>query len=293
MLRRTEQPHELAQGLETLAPEVILSALVEGQIAALTALRPVLNNLAAGAVAMANSIRMGGRLYYAAAGSSGLMGMADGLELPGTFGLSPQQIVIALAGGAASLTHMAGDTEDDANAAERDAANLRPQDCVIGISASGSTPYPLAFLHAAAQVGAARIALVNTPASPMLAVAQVGICLETPPEVIAGSTRLGAATAQKAALNTMSSLMGMQLGHVHDGMMVNLVADNIKLADRAARIVARIAGCDLDTAHHHLTAANGAVKPAILLAKGARNLAHATEILGIAQGHLRRALEAL
>ncbi|UPH71793.1 N-acetylmuramic acid 6-phosphate etherase [Abyssibius alkaniclasticus] len=290
-LRRTEQPHDLAQGLDTLAPPAILSALVEGQLAALAALRPALPALQAGAEAMAAAIGNGGRLIYTAAGSSGLMGMADGLELPGTFGLSPAQIVISLAGGAASLQHMTGNTEDDVAEARAAASTVRAHDCVIAISASGATPYPLAFLKAAPQ--ATRIAIVNTPASPMLAQAEIGICLETPPEVISGSTRLGAATAQKAALNAMSSLMGVLLGHVHDGMMVNLVADNAKLEDRAARIVARISGCDLASAHHHLTAASGAIKLAVLLASGARDIENAAQILGAARGHLRAALNSM
>ncbi|MEX0971485.1 MAG: N-acetylmuramic acid 6-phosphate etherase [Paracoccaceae bacterium] len=287
-LRKTEQPHDLALGLDTLAPSAILLALVDGQLAALASLHPALPALQEGAEAMATAIRNGGRLIYAAAGSSGLMGMADGLELCGTFGLSPAQIVISLAGGAASLQHMTGNTEDDAKEARQAASSVQPNDCIIAVSASGATPYPLAFLKAAPQ--AKRIAIVNTPASPMLALADIGICLETPPEVISGSTRLGAATAQKAALNAMSSLMGVLLGHVHDGMMVNLVADNAKLKDRAARIVARISGCDLPTAHLHLTTANGAVKLAVLLASGARNTEHATKILEAAQGHLRAAL---
>ena len=289
-LRQTETLHAQAEGLENRPAAEIAALAIEGQIAALAALRPHADAFVRCAAAMAESINSGGRLVYAAAGSSGLMGMADGLELPGTFGLAPSQIRIALAGGAASLEHMTGDTEDDTAAATKAAADLNARDCVIAISASGLTPWPLAWLEAAERVGSRRIAIVNSPDSPMARAAEIAICLETPAEIIAGSTRLGAGSAQKAALNTMSTLMGVMLGHVHDGMMVNVVADNKKLAGRARQIVESAAGCDALTAEEALAASGGVVKAAVLIAAGAGNLARAEELLVRTQGNLRAAL---
>ncbi len=131
------------------------------------------------------------------------------------------------------------------------------------------------------------------PGSPLLGLADVAVLLDTGPELVAGSTRMGAATAQKIALNLISTLMGLQLGHVHDGHMVNVVADNAKLRDRAARIVADVAGADAAAAGAALAATGGAVKPAVLLAAGARDRGHADRLLAASGGHLGPALDAL
>jgi N-acetylmuramic acid 6-phosphate etherase len=198
------------------------------------------------------------------------MALADCLELMGTFGIPPAQTPMLFAGGAAALLRMVGGVEDDAAQAQRDvaAAGLGAGDVVICVAASGTTPYTLAVAHAARAAGARVIAISNTAGAPLLDLADVAILIDSGPEVIAGSTRLGAATAQKAALNMMSVLVGIRLGAVHDGFMVNLIADNIKLVDRAARIVARIAGTAEDVARAALHATEGAVKPAILVARG-------------------------
>ena len=161
------------------------------------------------------------------------------------------------------------------------------------ISASGSTVYPLAVIKVAKQIGASVIAISNTPGTPILEQVSVAIYLPTPPEVIAGSTRLGAGTAQKATLNMMSTLMGIRLGHVHDGYMVNLYADNKKLLERAARMVSEIGNCTPEQADEYLGHTEGSVKPAILLALGARDLNAATQNLESAGQNLRLAISEL
>lgn len=289
-LRTTEKLHAKASGLDARDGKDILSLLLEGQQSALVAVKDAIPSIEAGANLMARTLQAGGNIYYVAAGSSGLMGMADGLELPGTFGIPKENIFIKLAGGQASLTDLAGSVEDDADAALNDAADLGKGDCVICISASGSTPYPLAFLDVARKIGAATISITNTPDSELLNKADVAIYLATPAEVIAGSTRMGAGTAQKVALNMISTLAGIRLGHVHDGHMVNLYADNKKLVERATRIVSDIAGCSVDEVATHLANANGAVKPAVLLAFGVKDLATAQRILESADQNLRTAL---
>ena len=270
-LRRTEQPHDLAQGLDTLAPPAILSALVEGQLGALAALRPALPALQAGAEAMAAAIGNGGRLIYTAAGSSGLMGMADGLELPGTFGLSPDRTPMLFAGGPDALLRMHGSFEDDPAIAlaDLDRAGLTQGDALLVVSASGTTPYALAVAQGARARGVTVVGIANVAGAALLGATDIPVLIETGAEMVAGSTRMGAATAQKVALNMISVLVGIGLGHVHAGRMVNLVADNAKLVERAALIVADLAGVPDARAREALARTGGAVKPAILVARGA------------------------
>lgn len=276
--------------LDALAPDAVLVRLLDGQSAALAVIEDARPALAQAADRVARSLRGGHRLVYAGAGSSGLMAMADALELPGTFGIPEAQVGICMAGGLPGCAAMPGDTEDDAAQGTRDAADLHPGDTAIVVSASGTTPYACAFARAAACAGATVIGMANVPGSTLLALANLPVCLPTPPEALAGSTRMGAGTAQKAALNMISTLAGTLLGHVHAGQMVNLRADNAKLRARARRMVAQIAAVREDRAARALDAAGGAVKPAILLAAGATDLAAAEAMLAHADGRLGPAL---
>ncbi|WP_420396377.1 N-acetylmuramic acid 6-phosphate etherase [Nioella sp.] len=291
--RQTEQLHAAARGLDMRPVEEIGATLLAGQLDALRAVSSATVDIARGGQLMAEAVRAGGRLVYAAAGSSGLMAMADACELAGTFGLPPERTRILMAGGIPKDAAMPGDTEDDTSEAESAAAVIAKGDAVILLSASGRTPYALTIAAIARDRGAHVIGLANNPGTPLLALADVAICLPTPPEVISGSTRMGAGTAQKAALNIMSTIMGVALGHVHDGMMVNLRADNDKLRDRAIRMVADIASVPHERAETALATANGRVKPAVLLAMGAANLTLAEDLLTKADGRLRAAMAAL
>lgn len=293
--KRTEALHEHAGGLDQQPPAVVLGFLADAQVEAAQAVRDAIGSIADAAKIVAETLGADGRLAYAAAGSSGLMALADALELPGTYGIPRERIVVLFAGGAAALQDMAGAPEDDAAQAAREVADagLGKGDCLIAVSASGSTPYAVGALKEAARLGAKTIAIANNAGSPLLELADARILLATPPEVIAGSTRMGAGTAQKIALNMLSTLAAIHLGHVHDGYMVNLYADNIKLRGRAARIVAAIAGCDDKAALAALEKTGGEVKPAILLAAGAADVKAAQELLDGTGRRLRPALSKL
>lgn len=289
---QTEAQHEAAKGLDALDDGQILSALLDGQVRAIESLGSALPQIAAAAALMAHTITAGGRLVYAAAGSSGMMAFADAVELGGTFGIAPRQIQIFMAGGLPVDSRMPGSTEDDSADALRVAATLDAGDTVIALSASGATPYSVTLARIARERGAQVIGISNNAGATLFNYANVAIHAPTPPEVIAGSTRLGAGTAQKAVLNMMSTLMGIRLGHVHDGMMVNVVADNEKLRGRVAGMVAQIADVDNDTAKASLEQAGGAVKLAVLLASGA-DAVRASQLLDETKGNLRAALARL
>ena len=292
--RRTETQHRDAPGLQDLPPETILARLLAGQREAAGAVAPAIPALAAAAERAARVLGAGGRLAYAGAGSSGLMALADAQEIPGTYGIPADRLPVLFAGGAAALLAMTGAVEDDTESAARDvaAAGLGAGDAVLCVSASGSTPYTLAVAEAARARGALVIGMANSEGGALLRRAEVAILLDTGAEVIAGSTRMGAATAQKIALNLFSTLMALRLGHVHDGFMINVVADNAKLRDRAAGIVGAITGCDAAAARAALAATAGAVKPAILVAAGA-DAATARRLVAESGGHLAPALATL
>ncbi|MBP7002864.1 N-acetylmuramic acid 6-phosphate etherase [Amaricoccus sp.] len=291
-LAATEARHPAAKGLQDRPLAEAAAALAEAQVAAAAAVRAALPAIAEAAEAAATTLETGGRLAYAGAGSSGVMALADALELPGTFGLAPHRAPVLLAGGAATLLHMTGAVEDDPAAAAAGVARLGlgPADALVAVSASGATPYTLAAAEAARAAGCTVIAVANVAGSPLLRLAARPVLLDTGAEVVAGSTRMGAATAQKIALNMISTLAALRLGHVHDGLMINLVADNAKLRARAARIVAELAGVTPEAGEAALADAGGAVKPAILLAAGASDPAGR---LAAAQGRLGPALAAL
>ncbi|PCJ74277.1 MAG: N-acetylmuramic acid 6-phosphate etherase [Rhodobacteraceae bacterium] len=289
-LLQTERPHAQAKGLDLLSGTEILTILHEGQIAAIKSMSAAIPALEKGAEAMAAAIRSGGNLVYAAAGSSGLMGLADGLEIPPTFGISTSRISILRAGGLEDMAKPKGEAEDDAEAATRDAASIGPNDCVICLAASGNTVYPVTIMNIAKARGATTIGISNNDDTLLITGSDIPVFLPTPPEVIAGSTRLGAGSAQKIALNMMSTLMGVKLGHVMDGLMVNVIANNVKLLERAENIVMEITGCDRNTASENLKAANGGVKQAILITSGAKDLSDATKYLDMADQNLRTAV---
>ncbi|RVK30784.1 N-acetylmuramic acid 6-phosphate etherase [Sinorhizobium meliloti] len=289
---KTEERRHNAKGLDVMRPELALRLLAAGQQEAAKSVEQAIEPISAAARLAADSLASGGRLAYAGAGSSGLMAMADALELPGTYGIAREQVVILIAGGAASLTDLAGGYEDDMELARADvrSAGIGAGDCLISVSASGSTPYAIAAADEAGKRGARVIGMANNAGAPLLLNADVSILLETPPEVVSGSTRMGAGTAQKIAFNMFSTMVGIHLGHVLDGHMVNLRADNIKLRGRAIRIVSDIAGIGAADADRLLGLAGGSVKLAILLASGARDIAYAEDALERADQNLRRAI---
>ena len=290
--RPTEAVHPASRGLHALPAAQALAQLLAAQIGAVQALTAALPALEAASDAAAQALHGGGRLAYAGAGSSGLMALSDALELAGTFGIPTARTPVLFAGGVAALLHMQGGVEDDLGLAAADVARLTPGkgDAVICVSASGSTPYTLAVARAARSAGAAVIGIANVPGGALLAASSHPVLIETGAEVIAGSTRMGAATAQKVALNMLSVLVGIRLGAVHDGYMVDVVADNAKLRDRAARIVAAISGAGESKSRQALAITGGVVKTAVLVARGLTP-ERAAEALLHSGGHLAPILE--
>jgi N-acetylmuramic acid 6-phosphate etherase len=268
-----------------------LEAMWEGQAAAVASVRPALPAIARAVDAAAAALGEKGRLIYVGAGTSGRIAVQDGAELPPTFDWPEKRLVFAMAGGPRAMTTSAEGAEDDAAAGTRAivSARVRPTDVVVGVAASGRTPFTLAALRAARARKAVTIAIANNPGAPLLKAAAHPILLDTGGEVIAGSTRMKAGTAQKAALNLLSSAIMVRLGRVHRGQMVNMRASNAKLRLRAAAMVADLGGGTAAQAHKALDAAGGDIKLAVLLRAG-MGLAGARALLKRHRGNLRAAL---
>lgn len=280
-------------GIDIWPDSRVLEALIEGQERAIAAVRRATPDIARAAAAVAGRLAQGGRLVYAGAGTSIRIAVQDGSELPATFGMAEDRIHYLIAGGRNAMFDTLADAEDDAADGAAQAEVCGPGDVIIAVAASGSTPFTVAAARRGREKGAFLIAVVNNPASPLGAAADLEILLSSGAEVIAGSTRMGAGTAQKAALNLLSTLTHIRLGAVHDGLMVNVETGNTKLRQRAKRIIAQIAGVELERAGEALTAAAGQVKPAVLLCAGAKDHAAAQQMLADAKGNLRLALSRL
>jgi N-acetylmuramic acid 6-phosphate etherase len=269
-----------------------LAALLASQKRAIESVSAGAEPIARAAEAIAARLQTGGRLIYLGAGSSALIALQDGAELPGTFGLPRERIVFLVAGGLSKIADIDSAAEDDIAGAGADVAGLGPleRDIVLAVSASGSTPYTLARAKAARERGAILVALANRPSSPLLHIADHPILLDSGPEALHGSTRLAAGTAQKCALGLISTLAHARLGHVYRGHMVNVRAENDKLRKRAVHIVASIASVDEDAAGVSLSRAKGDVKAAILIAAGAGSRESAQALIDEAGGHIGPAL---
>jgi N-acetylmuramic acid 6-phosphate etherase len=291
---RADAPVQQGLPIDLRDDAAILRAMVESQQRAVASVAAALEAIGAAAGALAERLRAGGRLIYAGAGSSGLIAIQDGAELPGTFGIARERILFLMAGGIQSVLDLVSSAEDDTEAAGSEVTALGDlsRDTLIAISASGTTPYTLAVATAAARAGAHVIGIANRPGAALLGVANHPILLDTGEEVIAGSTRLAAGTAQKSALGLLSSLANIRLGHVYDGLMVGVRPDNAKLQARAVDIIARIGKIDKDRASA-LLATGGSVKAAVLLAAGASDRSTAESLLDACQSNLRAALERL
>lgn len=272
--------------IDAAMPLDALTMMLASHAAAVDCVKPALREIEMGAMLLADTLRRGYSVAYVGAGSSGLMALADCSELPGTFGIPASQIRIFMAGGVPMDGHMPGRTEDNRAAAPDVVQGLSESDLVIAISASGTTPYVCQVVEQARLAGIKVIGIANVANSPVLGNADLAICLPTPPEVLAGSTRLGAGTAQKVALNMMSTQAGVLLGHVHDGLMVNLHADNTKLRQRAAQIVSNLARTAPGAARAALAKADNDTKTAVLVALGC-TVPEARDLLTNHKGHLR------
>jgi N-acetylmuramic acid 6-phosphate etherase len=292
-LRKTENNLPESAGIDTWSDAEILAAFIGGQERAIAAVKTAIPQISKAANAIAACLAAGGSLFYAGAGTSIRIGVQDGSELPATFGMAEDKIDYLIAGGRAAMFETLADAEDDANEGSRAASICKTGDALIAIAASGSTPYTIATAKRARERGATVVAVVNNPNSALASAADIEILLDSGPEVITGSTRMGAGTAQKAALNFLSTLVHIKLGAVHDGMMVNVRADNLKLRARAGGIVSRIAGVSEKDAAAALELARGEVKPAVLISAGAGSPDAAQRLLLESKGNLRLALSRL
>ena len=272
----------------------MLAAMYEGQLAATRAVQPALAALARAVDDAVPALRRGGRLVYVGAGTSGRIGVQDGAELAPTFNWPGEQTVFVMAGGMAALTKSAEAAEDsEADGAKAmDDAKAGADDVVIGVAASGTTPFVVGAMRAARAVGAVTIGISNNRGAPLLGIVRHPILLDTGSEAVAGSTRMKAGTAQKVALNLFSTAVMVKLGRVYRGLMVHMRATNAKLRRRAEVIVSALTGSIPEEAARFVGLADGDVKLAVLLAYGA-NKDRACRLLEQNNGNLRAAITAL
>ncbi|WP_040379667.1 N-acetylmuramic acid 6-phosphate etherase [Deinococcus aquatilis] len=290
--RRTERVHPDHADLDLLDAAALVQVLVLDQQDALNAVQAAAPALARAVEAALGRLQAGGRLVYAGAGTSGRLGVLDATELTPTFSWPPERAVPLIAGGERAIRQAVEGAEDDeaAGALDAQAVKIGPLDVLIAVAASGTTPYALGAVRAARQAGALAIALANNPGTPLLHAADCPILLDTGPEVISGSTRLKAGTAQKIALNTLSSALMVRLGKVYGNLMVDVKSTNAKLEDRAVRLVRHATGADEATAKTVLNSAGGSVKTALVMLRLGVTAAEAEARLTAAGGHPRAAL---
>lgn len=268
----TERLHHRSRGLEALSLRRALALLHEGDVEATRAVGLALPALARLADLAARALGSGGRIVYVGAGTSGRLGALDAAECPPTFGVAPSRVVALVAGGARALRRAVEGAEDDREAGRRDVrrAEASARDVVIGISASGTTPYVVAALHEARARGAATGLLTSNPtARPPGA---IRVLLDTGPELVAGSTRMKAGSATKMALSLLSTAAMLRLGKVQDGRMVDLEPTSAKLRLRARRMVMELSGCTAARAEAALGASEWRVREAVrmVVGRGAR-----------------------
>jgi N-acetylmuramic acid 6-phosphate etherase len=290
----TERASPRYADIDLWEPTDVLDAMIEGQMAAVAAVRASLSAIEAAARAMEARLQQGGRLIYVGAGTSGRLAVQDGAELIPTFNWPQDRLLLLMAGGKEALLRSAENAEDETGQAIQaiQQHGIKAPDVAIAVAASGTTPFTLACLREAKRRGALTIGIANNRGTPVLEEADCSILLDTGPEPIAGSTRMKAGTAQRVALNLLSSLVMIRLGRVHEGLMVDMQAINTKLARRSENILIRLTGRTPAEVRAALDRANGSVKLAVLLLHG-YSLDEATKALERAEGRLRTALKNL
>ena len=288
----TETPSRAHAALDLYPTDELVKVFVDDQAGAVQAVRAAGARIAAAVDAALPRMQAGGRLVYVGAGTSGRLGVLDSVELYPTFSWPHERAVALLAGGNGAMFFAVEGAEDNAGQGMADLAALGigPHDVVLGIAASGSTPYVLGALRAARAAGALTLGLANNPHAPLLAAAEIGILLDTGAEVVSGSTRLKAGTAQKIALNTFSSALMVRLNKVYGNLMVDLKATNAKLVWRAIRLTSFATGADEDAARATLEACGFHVKTAIVALSKQTSVEQAQALLEAARGSVRQAL---
>jgi N-acetylmuramic acid 6-phosphate etherase len=291
--RRTEAPHPLHEGLDTYAPAELVQAFIGDQQIAAQAVLCAAPQITAVVEAALPRLQRGGRLVYVGAGTSGRLGMLDSVELLPTFSWPSARACAVLAGGSGALFQAVEGAEDNPaqGAADLAALSPTPDDVVLLVTASGTTPYVLGALQAASDAGALVVGIVNNPCTPVAERAELAVVLDTGEELVSGSTRLKAGTAQKIALNTISSALMVRMNKVYGNLMVDLRATNAKLQQRALRLTMLASGADEPAARAALAACDERVKVAVVMLGAGIGAAEAERRLDAALGSVGGALE--
>jgi N-acetylmuramic acid 6-phosphate etherase len=288
----TETPSTRHPDLDRYATPALLQAFIDDQDDAVAAVRAAAPQLAAAVEAALPRIRAGGRLLYAGAGTSGRLGVLDSVELYPTFSWPRERALAVIAGGTGAMFVAVEGAEDDRaqGGADLAALNPGPNDVALLLAASGGTPYVLGAMEAARAAGALAIGFANNPGAPVTQQADIGITLDTGPEIISGSTRLKAGTAQKIALNSFSSALMVRLNKVYGNLMVDLKATNAKLVRRALALTVRASGASEADAQAALEQCDHHVKTALVMLKRGVGVAEARALLDAADGSVSGAL---
>ncbi|PBB07296.1 N-acetylmuramic acid 6-phosphate etherase [Kocuria sp. WRN011] len=275
----TERRNPLSQNLDELTTLEVLRVLHGQDLVALEAVTPVLPDLAKVVDVAAERLQGGGTIHYFGAGTSGRLGVLDASELLPTFNLEPGRVVGHIAGGPPALMSAVENAEDSVEDGRAAAANLSKDDVAIGLTASGSTPYVRGALEAARRTGAETVLIANNPLSPLSDLADHFLALDTGAEVVTGSTRLKAGTAQKLVLNAFSTSLMVAIGRTWQNLMVSVVATNQKLRDRTIRILGEAADINDASARKLLDQTDGDLKAAIVVALADVTVKNALDLL--------------
>jgi len=288
----TEQPNPASAGIDAVSTAEMLRIINAEDHRVPEAVAGELPHIARAVDAIVETLRNGGRLFYIGAGTSGRLGVLDASECPPTFNVSPDLVQGIIAGGESALSHATEATEDDPESGASDlmGRGFTGRDILAGIAASGRTPYVLGAVAAARKLGAATIGISCTPNSELARAVDIAITPLVGPEVIAGSTRMKAGTAQKLVLNMLSTGAFVRMGYVYGNLMVNVQPKNRKLAERARRIVASRSGVSDERANDLLKAADGNVRAAILMGQTGCERADAERLLAESGGRVTEAL---
>jgi len=288
----TEQPNPASADLDTKSALEIARIINTEDAKVASAAERALPQIAQAIDWIAEALSVGGRLIYVGTGTSGRIAALDASECPPTFGTDPTQVQFVMAGGRKALGAAVEADEDSGKLGIREIRKKRPgkKDVVVGIAASGRTPFTVAAIEWARRAGAKTIAVTCNPGSALEAAAELGIVVETGPEVVSGSTRMKAGTAEKMVLNMLSTGALVRLGYVYGNLMVNLHQKNSKLAERAAMIVERALGVDRNQTRKLLRSAGNNVPTAIVMHSARVTKRDAERALQSAQGHVRKAI---
>ena len=289
----TEQVNPASRDIDAHSTKQILQIINDEDRKVAPAVAAEIPHIAQAVDRIAATIRNGGRLYYIGAGTSGRLGVLDASECPPTYHVPPDLIQGIIAGGPVALEKSSEAIEDDPDAGRRDlmARGFTATDALVGVAASGRTPYVLAAVALARSLGALTVGISCTPDSELSRAVDIAITPLCGPEVIAGSTRMKAGTATKLVLNMISTAVMIRLGHVYGNLMVNVEPRNAKLEDRARRIIAEASAVSYERADELLKEAGGSVKVAIVMAKLAVGREAAESKLSAAGGRISEALK--